>query len=253
MYAAESVHRATGIPVQRVYFWLDTVALFASLMVLYGFLRWWASPAQALAGVLITILILPLTYALHSFHPWDRLSLLIWVALLSLLRAERLLLFALLLVIGMLVKYDLVLLPGLYLLTRLPDREPRVLVTTAALFLVSIGTYLFIVYAFGAGTGERSIGTQVMHNFEQIRRLKIWYPPLLGFAIPAMLAMAGFSRADRFARGSAGFALLLCIPLFLLSNFAELRAEMPVVVLLLPAGLAGLDRLATGSGQPVPA
>ena len=249
MYVAETVHRATGLPVQRVYFWLDTVALFAFLIVLYGFLRWWASPSQALVAVLLTILILPLTYALHFFHPWDRLSLLIWVALLWLLRAERLIAFGALLVVGMLVKYDLIFLPGLYFLTKLPFREPRVLLTTAGLFLLSIGTYLFIVLAFGSGLGERQMSAQVIANLEQIWSMKIWYAPLLGLAIPGALAVLGVPQADRFARACAGFAVLQCVPLFLRSNFAELRAEMPVVILLLPAALAGLDRLAAGSGR----
>lgn len=245
VYTAEAVHRSVGVPVQKVYFWLDTLALFISLILLYGFLRSWGSPERALTGVLIAILVLPLTYALHFFHPWDRLSLLIWIGLLSLLRAERLVAFGALLVVGMLVKYDLIFLPGLYFLIHLGSNNRRVLLTTAALFLVSIGTYLGIVFAFGSGTGERSIGIQVAHNLAQMKEMSIWYPPLLGFAIPGGLALLGWSRGDRFARASAGFALLFCIPLFLLTNFAEIRAQMPVVVLLLPLALAGLDGLLT--------
>lgn len=253
VYTAEAAHRFLGIPVQRVYFWLDTFALFASLILLYNFLRSWGSPERALTGMLIAILVLPLTYALHFFHPWDRLSLLIWISLLSLLKADRLVAFGALLIVGMLVKYDLIFLPGLYFLAHLGSDNRRVLLTTAALFLVSIGTYLFMVYAFGSGTGDRSIGTQVIHNLGQIRSMTIWYPPFLGFAVPGGLALLGLSRADRFARTCAGFAVLLCVPFLLLTNFNELRAQMPVVILLLPAALAGLDRLLVRSPQTAPA
>lgn len=256
VWVAEGIHRQFGIGLLRVYFWMDTVALFAALVALFSLLRWWVAPPLALVGLLYVGVILPLTYALHYFHPWDRVSFLLWIGLIELLRRERLALFAALLVLAMFVKYDVILLPGLYFLVHFRTKPRAAFVVTAALFALTMGTYFLLLQMFGSGLGERSIGTQIATNLNDVRDLRIWYPPLLGFALPLVLAIVGFRHADQFARASAVFAVLFCIPLFLFSNFVEIRAEMPVLLLLLPAALQGLQRvLNSPSGsdyRPIP-
>jgi hypothetical protein len=252
VWVVEGIHRQTGMGVQRVYFWLDTVALFAGLLALFSLLRSWVPPPLALVGLLYVGVVLPLTYALHYFHPWDRISFLLWIGLIGLLRRERLILFAALLLLAMFVKYDVILLPGLYFLIHFQRRPVAATLTTAALFILTVGAYFLLVQQFGSGLGgERMTGTQIATNLNDMRGFLIWYPPLLGFALPLGLAAVGFRHADQFARASAVFAVLFCIPLFLLSNFVEIRAEMPVLVLLLPAALQGLRRvLEADSGPP---
>jgi hypothetical protein len=71
----------------------------------------------------------------------------------------------------------------------------------------------------------------------------IGFPPLLVFGIPTLLAVAGWRTGDRFQRATAFFALPMCGILFLMTNFIEVRAEMPLYFLLSPLALAGLKRL----------
>ena len=44
-------------------------------------------------------------------------------------------------------------------------------------------------------------------------------------------------------RAMALFGALLLVPLFIATNFEEVRAQMPMFVLLLPAAIAGLRRV----------
>lgn len=256
VYLAEGIHRVLGISVRAAYFLIDSAALFASILALFVLLRLWVPPPLALAGVLYVCLVLPLTYALHYFHPWDRLSFLVWIGLVYLLRTHRLAVFGVLLVIGVLVKYDVVLVPGLYFLANVrKDNAIRVGVVALLLFGLSFGIYLGLRAQFGGGTEGPHLADQITRNLSDIRAFHIWYPPLLAFALPVSLAALGVREADRFARAAALFGVLLVIPLFLGSNFAEVRTEMPILLLLLPCALLGLARVLPGPSpqQSVPA
>lgn len=59
-----------------------------------------------------------------------------------------------------------------------------------------------------------------------------------------VLAFVGAPLGDRLMRAMALFGALLLIPLFIAANFDEVRAQMPMFVLLLPAAIAGLRHLA---------
>jgi hypothetical protein len=76
-----------------------------------------------------------------------------------------------------------------------------------------------------------------------MRELYVFYPPLLVFGPTLAFATVGAPFGDRLMRAMALFGALLLIPLFIGSNFVEVRAEMPVLVLLLPAAIAGLRHL----------
>jgi hypothetical protein len=81
--------------------------------------------------------------------------------------------------------------------------------------------------------------------------LNLGYPPLLVFALPVLLTAVGMRWSGRFLRASAVFGLALFIPIALGSHFAEVRAHMMILVLLLPCALVGLETLLwpDGAGQ----
>jgi len=252
IYLAEGIHSALGVSLRKTYFLIDTLALFASLLGLFAFLRLFVSPAIAAYGLLYFCLVLPLTYALHLFHPWDRLSVLFWIAALYCLRLNRLAAFALLLVAGILVKYDMVLLPGLYFLVAIRKQNvARTALITCGLFLLAFATYAWLSAHFGAGVGPRNqVLKRILINLDYLRTELLFYPPLLAFALPVLLAMIGWRSADHFARVAAAFAGILAIPLFLATNFAEVRAEVPLLVLILPAALTGLRSVIPAEREP---
>lgn len=244
VYLAEGIHRVTAVPLAKVYWGIDSLALFVSLLLLFKLLCRSAPTEYALIGLLYVAAVLPLTYFLHVFHPYDRVSLLCWVSLLHLLRDRRMALFAVVLALSITVKYDTLLLPVLYLLCYVSRENWRpVVLGTAALFAVSFGVYITLRILIPGGFEARSVLEQVRNNLADLRWMHVRYPPFLALCLPGLLALVGLPATDRFGRACAAFALLLSIPLFIATNFAEFRAEMPVLVLLLPAALAGLQRI----------
>src|SRR6185503_12528391 len=123
--------------------------------------------------------------------------------------------------------------------------------TTTGLLLLSFGTYLALVLHFGSGIGEReSLWVQIGQNLREAVTQPFFYAPWLAFAIPLLLCAIGWRESDRFARTAVGFAGLLAIVLFCLTNFQEVRAEIPVLLLLFPAALTGLRRVLPGEPPP---
>jgi hypothetical protein len=247
VYFAESVHRVTGLGVLKIYKFLDTVSLFAALLLLFAYLRQTSPPVDAFVGLLYVAAILPLTYFLYYFHPWDRVSLVCWIALLVLLRRQRLVAFTVLLAISMVIKYDTILLPGLYFLANAArDNWPRIVLRTVLLFAFTFGIWIGMRILLPGGFEERDLVAQLLHNLRAFRSTLYVYPPLLGLCLPIILGLVGLRWSDRFSRASVAFGLLLLVPFFTRSNFIEIRAEMPVLVLLLPSALIALRVLCEG-------
>jgi hypothetical protein len=148
------------------------------------------------------------------------------------------------LALAVVVKYDVVLFPALYWLTRVERKNWKaVTVLTTALFAVSFATYYGLRWLFPGGFAERHTGPQIITNLRAIRGLYLFYPPLLVFGPTLALAFVGAPLGDRLMRAMALFGALLLVPLFIAANFDEVRAQMPMFILLLPAAIAGLRHL----------
>ena len=242
VFVAEGVHRVMGLSIPRTYLLLDTIYIALGLLLFARFLSTWFRDEYVLIGTLYVIGVLPLTYFLVSYHPWDRLALVFWLLLLLALRSNRILLFALLLPLSVAIKYDAVLLPGLYFLANVtPSTWRRTTLTTVGLFAISFGTFGALQMLRAGGFAPHSIVEQIALNIADLRGMLAWYPPLLAFAVPLLLAAIGFRHGDRFMQASAIFGVLLFVPLFLQSFFAEFRSQVPMLVLILPCALRGLQ------------
>jgi hypothetical protein len=80
------------------------------------------------------------------------------------------------------------------------------------------------------------------------------YRPLLAFGPPALCAWFGWPTAVRVVRCYCIFGGLLLVPPLTATNFAEVRAEMPVWLLLMPVALLGMQSMIEGgSGIAHPA
>ena len=254
IYLAEAIHRVLGVTVSRAYWIIDTVALFIALPLLFRFCQRYASRDRALVAMLYFAAILPLTYVLHYFHPWDRIMLVLWIVMIGLVQDDRPWLLAAVLVASMLVKFDALFLPGLYFLVH-ARRETLTPVTlrTALLFAATFGSYLALRAILPGGSQVADMPFQVSTNIKEIGDYNIGYPPVLGLALPVFLSAVGWRSATRFARTCVVFAVGLLGIYFLNSNFAELRAMMPVLLLLVPASLAGLSVLMPTAHADAPA
>ena len=247
VFLVEGAHRATGMPVPKLYRLLDTVMLFASLLLLMVLLRRLVPTPYALIGATAFAGVLPLTYQLFYFHPWDRLSLFLWILLLIVLHQGRVVLFAALLAVAMIVKFDVILLPGLFFLATVPFRDApgiaRSALITVGLFAVTFGIYWALQKIRPGGFEPVPLGPLAAENVRTIRSLGIAYPPLLGFSAPLVLAAIGFRSAERFVQACAVFGMGLLAIYIVRARFDEFRTEVPVYLLLLPAALVGVQIL----------
>ncbi len=251
VWAAEGLHRLTGMRVQRAYLWIESTALLACGLLLYAFLESYAGWQFALGGLLYWGTVLPLTYFHHHFHPWDKPSIALWLLALICTWYRRWWALAAVLFIGVLTKYDIVVFPALvFLAFRKTDPWKDVVVRTALLFGLTISTFLVLRWLVPGGFEPRSEMAQVMTNLGMLRETTITYPPLLALGPPALLAVLGYQRADNFARACVQLALIIAVILFLQTNFVEFRAEVPILLLLLPAAWFGLLRLTGAENIP---
>jgi hypothetical protein len=250
VYFAEFLHRAFGFSVLNIYKSLDTIALFGALLLVFFYLKQTSPLPYALIGLLYVTSVLPLTYFFGYFHPWDRVSLVCWAALLMLLRRGRLKAFTALLILSVVVKYDTILLPALYFLSTVTKQNRRqVAVRSALLFALTFGVWAGLRLLLPGGFEERHLLAQLLSNLRDFGATWYAYPPLLGLGLAILLALAGVRWSDRFALASVAFGFLLLVPLFTTTNFIEMRAEMPVLLLMLPSALAALRVLCEGEAR----
>jgi hypothetical protein len=187
----------------------------------------------------------------HTFHPWDKPSLAMWLLALIALRRGHTLTFAGVTIAAMAVKYDIILLPVLYFLRNARAGHWRKPAAAAAAMLAgTTAMYLTLRALLPGGFEGGSIVSQVTANLEQVVALGPRYPPLLALGLPLALALYGRRDTDHMGRAMLWFAGLQASVLFIGSNFREYRAEMPLLVLMLPAALAGLSHLAPALAAP---
>jgi hypothetical protein len=247
VYFAEYAHRVSGVKVLTIYKLMDTAALFAGLLLVFVYLRENHDPVYALLGMLYVAAILPLTYFLGYFHPWDRVSMACWVGLLILLRRDQMLAFLGLFVVSIVIKYDTIFLPVLYFLANATRQNwKQVAIRTALLLVLSFGLWIGLRALLPGGFEERDVIAQFYRNLGDFKSTWYAYPPFLGMGLSIVLALAGLRWSDKFARASVVFGLFLLIPFFTRSNFIEMRAEMPVLLLMLPSAVACVRALCEG-------
>ncbi|MDH3588115.1 MAG: hypothetical protein OEQ74_01800 [Gammaproteobacteria bacterium] len=251
VYAVEFAGSVTGVSHARLYKFLDMTTILATLVLLVLFLKKWFPVEYGLIAVLFLAALMPLTYAFHYFHPWDRPGVLLWLLFAWAVREDRIGWCALILFVSVLNKFDSVALPGLYFLAHVSQANWKtVALRTMGLFILSIGTYAALRIGIPDGVFPRSIAESIARNLGHLQKLKITYPPILGFALPLILVFIGWRRSDQFSRAAFVFGFLILIgPLMLTSHFQEIRTQIGVMVLMLPVALTGLQSVLARTGS----
>jgi len=168
----------------------------------------------------------------------------LWLLALICTRQRRWWWLAAVLILGMATKYDLLLFPVLVFLAYRKDEPSRVLFPrVVAFFALTFSTYWVLRWLAPGGMEPRSLLAQAQANLVALRDHVYFYPPFLALGLPAILAAIGWRAADRFARACVQFAVILAVILILQTNFIEVRAEVPLLLLLLPAASYGLKQL----------
>lgn len=256
---AESVRNATGMPLSATYFALDTIFVFGTVMLLGIYLSRWLAPPWVALGLLYYGMVAPLTYLFYYSHPWDRLSQLTWLTALFFLRDRRALPFAGVLAFGMGVKYDILALPLLWAAwTWQREQRGRWLLQALAMFGLAFGIFEALQWRYpggfpGLGPGPGDIAALLLRRtLDELRERSFAFPPLLMFALPIGLAVAGWQHLSRHERLSLLFGCALFGPFALSSNLREVRAQVPILFLVLPAALTTLQRLLSGAPAQEP-
>lgn len=246
---AEGLRQASGLPLQSVYFALDTVFLFATLILLGVYLRRWLEPVWVALGLCFVGAVAPLTYLFYYFHPWDRLSQLLWLAALFFLRDRRFWPLAAALALAVWVKYDAVLLPLLWAMAVWPTGGRRAWVQTVALLVLAAGLLAGLKWLYPTEQRGQNLdlvaraGEMVQRTATELGERGFAFPPLLMFAVPLGLAAAGWRHLERYHRACVLFGCVLFVPFALASNLREVRAQVPILFLVLPAALLSGRRL----------
>jgi hypothetical protein len=243
VWTAEGIRQLTGWSIHRSYMLIETTALFAGTLLLCAFLQPMTGWPFALAGILYWGCVLPLTYMLHTFHPWDRLSMVLWLLALICVRHRSWWWLTVVLVVGMATKFDLLVFPILLFLAFIRTEPLTLTLRRGAAFLgLTVSMYVLLKWLLPSGVEPRPIFAQVRANFTDFRDLWYYYPPLLALGAPAILAAIGYVTADRFAKACVQLAGIVAAILFFQVNFVEFRTEVPLLLLLMPAAWYGLRR-----------
>lgn len=147
----------------------------------------------------------------------------------------------------MAIKYDILSLVGLYFLTNMRRAQwIRVTVATVAMSVISISTLAVLVYLLPGGfDAERSMNPLVALKriYWQYCAYPVEHPAFLTFTPLLCVAPWGLSKSDRFATTSFAYGLFLLILVAWSANFKELRAQMGIMLLLMPLTLIGANRM----------
>lgn len=257
VYLAELLRRQSGWPVGKVYKAIDSLCLLGALLALFFLLKRWVGNTHSSIGLLYFSAMLPFTYVLQLFHPWDRLQLVLWIGLIYLVLERRPVWLALGLMLSMFVKYDTIMLPLLYGLVHFKDVHPkRAALETLALFVLAATTYLALGAMFPAPLDQTNFNSEgamkmLRSNLLSLARMGLNSPPLVVMGAPLLLALWQWPRLTHELKACIVFALFLSVTFILFSRYEEVRAQMIVLVLLLPAALQALARL-LGNGAAGP-
>ena len=246
VYVAEATRQVLGTDIRTTYKLLDSIYLFVASIALVLYLRRWLPPTYCAIGMLYFWVLVTITYQGHAFHPWDRPSILIWLLLLYAVHSNRIVLLFAAMPVAVAIKHDVIFVPALYFLAHVRrENFMRIVAISAALGVVSIGTYIGLVIAFPGdpvgGGGLERIARLVGQNLRVLAWMGPAWPPLLFHGAVTVLALAGIFRRERFQQASMVYgAVFLMVPWFLMSRFEEVRAHWPYFLLLLPPALLTL-------------
>jgi len=250
VWIAEHLSKMTGKSTEFIYRAIDLTALFVGLLTIQGLLKHLYSPVEAIFGLLLFCLLLPLTALDHYFHPWDRPMLFLWAAMILALMNKRVVLFAILYTISVIMKFDSIFAVGLILfLNARTDNWRRATETTLIVAAIGVMPLAALLILYPDGQEPIDVFQQVSRNISVAAELGFGYPPLLTHGLLLALGIAGWKSATILVRRLWMFGLILLIPHLLVTNFLEVRAQIGTMLCMLPLALLGMLSISESDGR----
>jgi len=249
-WLAERMASMTGLRLATTYQLIEWGSIAFAIAMLFLLLRRYFPTERALIGCLYLGSVLPLSYFAHYFHPWDKPALALWLAASVLLLADAVVPAGVVICLAVLVKFDAVVLPALYMFLYAGRmKASRLAARSAYLWLAAIVPFVMLLWLRPGAAEPRHVIGQLVANARAFRETWYVYPPMIGLLLPVILGALGLKRASRAERAMYVFGLAVLAILAATTNFMEVRAQLPALTLLLPSALHGLGRLA---GTEVP-
>jgi len=262
IFLADWLHKISGKSLFSIYFWIDNAALTLNFVLLFYFLSLFFSAEWALSGTLFFYISQITTYYNHYFHPWDRLSLSFWIAVLYLGYAGKEIkyysILGLLFFIGIFIKFDLICVTPVLFLFYWFSPGCRRKAGIPAILAVTGFTMLFGLALLRPGGSPLNYNSLVLYqqvvqgNFRYIKEYGLIYPPNLVFTLPVAIGIFGWKSMNLFVRVCFLLGTLALPAYFVSSWFHETRAEMPYFLLILPGTIEGLKKMLSVTTRSTP-
>jgi hypothetical protein len=163
---------------------------------------------------------------------------------------KRIVLFALLFTISVIMKIDSILAVGMiFFVYAGPDNWRRATETTLIVAAVGVVPLAALLILFPGGQEPIDVVQQVSRNISAAAELGFAYPPLLTHGLLLALGIAGWKNGTMLMRRLWVFGLILLIPHVLITNFLEVRAQIGTMLCMLPLALKGVLSIPEMAGQ----
>ena len=251
VYFADWISKFIRWPIMKTYRWIDNCFLVATFFFLYFVLELWLGSNRAFIGVFYYAFSQITSYFPLHWHPWDRPSHFLWLLSLFLLFKKRDILLWLIVMLGMLIKYDLIMISGVYFLANISKTNWRKPLVVSCLLFFSCASLLWLLIQIFPGgfpdtaKGESHFSKLIAFNIQKFLEVPLAYPPLLVFSLPLLLGFWGWKKASQFEKSGYLIGSFALPGYFCTSYFGETRAEMPLLLMILPCALRAINQSST--------
>jgi hypothetical protein len=244
-YVFDGLTRLTRLSPGNSWFLFRWLGIFCALLAGHLYFRTWFPTSQAVAGNLLMVALLPLTFTNAWAHPDHFVELCLFTLACACLARGWTWAFTLVLVLNALNRETSVFLVMLFFLARRWDRWH--FAATAALTLLWLGVSLALRWRMGFVPYDP---WQFKQNIRFLALLPPAYDPyyrafawfVLVMIVPLVVIIArSWSIQTRFSKVATGIVTPAFVTIaFLFSSIVETRIFTPLLPLLLPGAIAGL-------------
>ncbi|MGD8276970.1 MAG: hypothetical protein PVH00_03040, partial [Gemmatimonadota bacterium] len=185
-WLAEQTASVTGLRLATAYQLIEWTSIAIAIAMLFLILHRFVSLERALIGCLYVGVVLPLSYMAHYFQPWDKPALALWLAAAFLLLTDAVIPAGAVIALAVLVKFDAVVLPALYMLLYAGrGKASRFATRSAYLWLTALVPFALLQWLRPGASEPRHPVGQLTANAGVFREMWYAYPPMIGFLLPS--------------------------------------------------------------------
>ncbi len=253
-FVAEILTRALSLVLSAksaflaAYVMCDLASIFATLMMLFLWLKLWFSQDQALIGVLFIAGVMPITFQNHYFQPWSLLEPAFFSAALIAIRGKHYWILGLIMALASLNRETAVFIPLIFGFTldvkgilKVRNRSSRnIVLVGGGLLLTWTMIFLGLRYFRGDAPHVGTIADILACNLMPDRLLRTFVNVSLFLGGFWFFSLFGFKHAPRFLKRVALVIPFYLITIMVWGYWYEVRMLMSLYPVLVPLGLCFL-------------